>query len=230
MNQNLVIIENSILSSVLRLFFNLLYHRFSWAYDSFANFVSLGNWKKWITAILPYIHGEKVLELGFGTGILQNSLSESQIRCFGIDISKQMCKIAKNRMKGNFYEQQLANANAESLPFPKNTFDQVVSTFPSDFIIKINTLSEITRVLIPGGQLVIIPYAWIKGERWFERLAAWVFRITNQAPDEEIKGIAPTELLGFNLNLERLNLKNSSLRVILATKKDCEITKNFLNG
>jgi SAM-dependent methyltransferase len=52
-------------------------------------------------------------------------------------------------------------ARAEALPFPPSCFDTVVSTFPSEYIIEKATLAEISRVLRPGGRLVVVPAGWI---------------------------------------------------------------------
>jgi hypothetical protein len=39
-------------------------------------------------------------------------------------------------------------------------------------------------VLAPGGRFVLLPLAWITGGSPLERLAAWLFRITGQAPKQ----------------------------------------------
>ena len=68
------------------------------------------------------------------------------------------------------------------IPFTAETFNSVVATFPADYIFDPQTLYEIRRVLLPAGQMVIIPTAWITGGHLLERLAAWVFRVSGEAP------------------------------------------------
>jgi SAM-dependent methyltransferase len=70
-------------------------------------------------------------------------------------------------------------ARAEALPFPGACFDSVVSTFPSEYIIAPATLSEIRRVLRPGGRLVVVPAGWITPKdaqgKAFESVARLVY-------------------------------------------------------
>jgi len=48
--------------------FHLLYHEAAWAYDAVAAAVSLGQWRAWGAAALPFLPGPRVLELGHGPG------------------------------------------------------------------------------------------------------------------------------------------------------------------
>src|SRR5512136_2652338 len=80
-----------------RLFFHLLYHQFSWLYDFVAWLVSVGNWNKWVTSVIPYLDGPKILEIGFGPGHLQLALQQNNAMVFGIDESAHMVNIARNR-------------------------------------------------------------------------------------------------------------------------------------
>ena len=62
-----------VMQTLLRIFFQLLYHPFAWAYDLVAGLVSLGRWKSWVLCGLPLLAG-RVLEIGFGPGHLQAAL------------------------------------------------------------------------------------------------------------------------------------------------------------
>jgi SAM-dependent methyltransferase len=53
-------------------------------------------------------------------------------------------------------------AKAQALPFPDASFDSLVSTFPSEYIADPETLAELSRVLRPGGRLVIVPGGWLQ--------------------------------------------------------------------
>ena len=64
---------------ILRTFFKLLYHQFSWTYDWVASIVSLGEWQNWVSSVLPYIIGPNVLEIGFGPGHLQAARTDQPV-------------------------------------------------------------------------------------------------------------------------------------------------------
>jgi ubiquinone/menaquinone biosynthesis C-methylase UbiE len=109
------------------------------------------------------------------------ALNRDGSEAFGLDESRQMTSQAGGRLRRGKYPVRLTIGYAQNLPFPCDSFDSVAATFPSEYIFEAQTLAEIRRVLRPGGQLVIVPSAWITGQGLLERLAAWLFQATGQA-------------------------------------------------
>ncbi len=204
-----------ILSRFLRLFFGLLYHSFAWSYDLVAALVSVGQWKTWVTTTLPYLSGPRVLELGHGPGHLQARLLADVRQAFGLDESRQMGFQAYRRLKRKGLTPALTRGLAQALPFPAGTFQQVVATFPSEYISEAETLAEIYRVLAPGGEAVLLLLAWITEKRWYGRLAAWLFRVTGQAPPQwDDRFLEPLQRIGFQARAEQIQLASSRLLVL----------------
>jgi len=139
-----------IVARALQVFFRLLYHQFAWTYDFVAYIVSLGCWKDWVMTTLPYLEGPRIVELGFGPGHLQSELTRREVSVFGVDASPQMAKLTSLRMNKQGEQHHLSNAYAQQLPFPNESFDQIVATFPPEFILADSTYTEAFRVLAPG--------------------------------------------------------------------------------
>jgi ubiquinone/menaquinone biosynthesis C-methylase UbiE len=207
-----------VIAKFLRVFFYLLYRPFAWSYDFVAALVSLGQWKDWVMSTLPLLEGPRILELGFGPGHLQAALAERGFSPFGLDASPQMAKLARRRLGRKGFPAQVAIGYAQRLPLPDESFDQIVTTFPPEFILAESTFSEAQRVLTPGGELIILLTAWITGQRWLERAAAWLFRVTGQAPHWQASFLAPISKAGLQPRVERLTQKSWTVLVILAKK------------
>jgi ubiquinone/menaquinone biosynthesis C-methylase UbiE len=206
------------LSVFLRVFFKLLYHEFAWTYDWVAAAVSMGKWQDWVLAALPYLPGPRVLELGHGPGHLQVALHKRGVSPIGLDESRHMGRQAYRRIVRGGFIPLCVNGYAQFMPFQSHSIHQVVATFPSEYLTDPQTLAEVSRILIPGGELVVIPLAWITGRRPHERLAAWLFRFTNQAPEWDDRFLEPFHRAGFISRLERLSIKSSTVLVIRSIK------------
>jgi ubiquinone/menaquinone biosynthesis C-methylase UbiE len=207
-----------ILFNFLRYFFKLLYHQFAWTYNTIAWIVSLGSWQKWILSVQAFLEGPRILEIGFGPGHLLASLHQKNIQVVGMDESRQMVKLVRKRLKRQGFLAKLVRGDVVCLPFASESFDQVVMTFPSEFIVKSASISEFQRVLVKGGLAVILPLAWITGRTPWERIMAWVNRVTGEAPQWDPTILEPLKTAGFDTQWGMIEFSNSKVVVIQMRK------------
>jgi ubiquinone/menaquinone biosynthesis C-methylase UbiE len=139
-----------------------------------------------------------------------------------LDESRFMLHQARRHLKKRAFPVQLYRGYAQFLPFADGCFETVVATFPSEYILEPRTLDEVERVLVPGGRFVLLPSAWITGTRPPERLAAWLFRVTGQAPKST--GDLPAEVnarfarAGLEVRAETVVQTGSLLRILIGKK------------
>ncbi len=96
-----------------------------------------------------------VLEVAVGTG-LNLSFYPTDVQLTGIDWSKPMLDLARQRAADLGRTATLQQADAHQLPFDDASFDTVVCTFGLCAIPDhIQALAEMTRVLRPGGKLIL---------------------------------------------------------------------------
>jgi ubiquinone/menaquinone biosynthesis C-methylase UbiE len=203
----------------MRAFFYLLYQPLAWTYDGVAALVSWGRWQDWVLSVLPYLKGPRLLEIGHGPGHLQVALQTRGIQTLGLDASRQMGRQARKRLRKHELPALLVRGYAQELPFQNSSFDQIAATFPTEYIYAASTLAEISRILKPGGQLIVLPVAWITGKRLLDRGAAALFRVTRQAPEWDEKWLEPFSKAGFKTRVEMIHRKSWSAAIILAEKR-----------
>jgi ubiquinone/menaquinone biosynthesis C-methylase UbiE len=208
----------------------LLYHQLAWSYDLVATLVSAGHWKDWVLSILPDLTGDRILELGHGPGHLQSALLKQGITAVGLDKSPQMSKRAYRRIQK--LDPSLVQGDAFHLPFAKETFDRVVATFPTNYITARETLTEIFRVLQPGGGMIVVPGARLAAPRGVaERFAAGIFRLFGLSQDWTILAhnwfVVPIQKAGFEVIVERRPFKSSEIFVITGKKPDGNSNRRF---
>src|SRR5437660_353764 len=103
--------------------------------------------------------GRRILEVGVGMGADHLRFLKGRAEAVGIDLSPHSLKMTSLRAKTEGVRVSLANADAEGLPFPDNSFDMVYSwgvlmcapNMPQ-------AIREIHRVLRPAGELRIMLY------------------------------------------------------------------------
>ncbi len=99
-------------------------------------------------------HKSNALDIGCGSGILMNALSEVYDNVYGIDISEEMLDIARfKRGKDNLH---YINMNAENIRFDKK-FDLIVSRTTLHHISnKVELINKMKTLLSEGGKIVIV--------------------------------------------------------------------------
>lgn len=223
------------MKTILRFFFRLLYHQFAFTYDLVAATVSLGRWKAWVLSVLPFIQGTRILEIGHGPGHLQRALLERSLLAVGLDESPQMGHLARHNLKRflrsktdqnrrpGYTQINLTRGISQTLPFPRESFDTIVSTFPSEYIFDPKTLTEAQRVLTLGGRFIILPGATIMGRGILDRAMALLFRVTGETPPNlseilEEKSRKPMAAAGFDVQVHEVNIKSSLVFILVATR------------
>jgi ubiquinone/menaquinone biosynthesis C-methylase UbiE len=215
---------------LLRVVFRLLYHQFAFTYDLVAATVSLGRWKDWVLSVLPFIEGARVLEIGHGPGHLQRALLSRQLFTVGIDASPQMGRLARHNLKESFpsasvdyTKAKLTRGISQELPFPAESFDTLIATFPAEYIFDPRTLLEAQRVLAPGGRFVVLPGATLMGRGILDRAMAWLFRTTGQTPPNlaqllHERSREPFARASFQVQVHEVNVRSSLVLIIVARK------------
>jgi ubiquinone/menaquinone biosynthesis C-methylase UbiE len=134
--------------------FDQFYTRFAGAYDWLVKTFPV--WRNWIKSALPWIEGPNVLEVSFGTGYLLSQYAD-QFNTFGIDYNQRLAKVAQENLRKSDQKALLQIANVESLPYKTGSFDTLVNTMAfTGYPRAKSALSEMVRVLKPGGRIVMV--------------------------------------------------------------------------
>ncbi len=100
--------------------------------------------------------GCRVLDTGCGDGALAAALAGRGAEVFGVDSSQGMIAAARRRAQTQRADAHFAVAQAERLPFASENFDTVVAITVLCFIPDpAAAMAEMTRVLKPGGRLIL---------------------------------------------------------------------------
>ena len=133
-------------------------------YDGLNRVISFGidtRWRKKVIRMVLASHPDSILDIATGTGDLAIKFAErsNASKIVGLDLSEGMLEVARKKIKGTALEGTLSftKGDSEALPFPDGTFDAVTVSFGiRNFEDLDKGLSEIYRVLKPGGRFVIL--------------------------------------------------------------------------
>ena len=137
-------------------------------YDLMNDLMSLGIhrlWKRFAIELAGIKRGQKVLDLASGTGDLADKFS-GLVGPDGMvlmtDINAAMLSTGRDRMadRGNAGNLFYAQVNAETLPFPDNSFDCITIGFGLRNVThKETALKSMYQALKPGGRALILEFS-----------------------------------------------------------------------
>jgi ubiquinone/menaquinone biosynthesis C-methylase UbiE len=124
------------------------------------------------TEVLAGARGE-VLEIGGGTGLNLAHYPTGLQRLVLTEPVTPMVDRLRRRARDH-EDAEVVQAAAERLPFETASFDTVVSTLVLCTVADVEgSLSEVARVLKPGGRLLFIEHVRASGGRLCRRQARW---------------------------------------------------------
>ncbi len=148
-----------------------MFNNISGQYDFLNHFLSFGvdrNWRKRVVReIRNHFHGDtkdlRVLDVATGTGDLAIAVAGlGPAEICGIDIAASMMDIGKDKvyLRGLQNLISFEEAPAEKIPYPDGTFDAVTVAFGvRNFEDLVKGLSEMNRVMKPGGILLVLEFS-----------------------------------------------------------------------
>ncbi len=144
-----------------------MFNNIAGRYDFLNHFLSLGIdkiWRKIAIKQIASVSPKSILDVATGTGDLAIAASKSipDATIMGIDIASQMLEVGKTKVadigRDNKISFQLGDS--EALPFSDNSFDATMCAYGvRNFEHLENGLSEMHRVLQPGGKLAILEFS-----------------------------------------------------------------------
>ncbi len=144
-----------------------MFNNISGTYDFLNHFLSLGIdiiWRRMAIKELATIQPKTILDVATGTGdfAFESISILKPEKIIGVDISEGMLEVAKKKIKernlGDVFSVQLGDS--EGLNFEDSTFDAITVAFGvRNYEHLEKGLSDMLRVLKPGGKIVILEFS-----------------------------------------------------------------------
>ena len=110
------------------------------------------------------VNGQRVLDIGSGTGVLPRNMYRYGAKWVGTDISKEQIEQAKLLAEEQDMDIEFYTCRAEDISYPDNTFDVVTACqciwYPDHDILA----PKLAKILKPGGKFLILYMGWLPFE------------------------------------------------------------------
>jgi demethylmenaquinone methyltransferase/2-methoxy-6-polyprenyl-1,4-benzoquinol methylase len=164
MREEVVPYDNPALSKKQQV--ELMFDKIAFRYDLMNRLLSFGidvGWRKKMVAALRPFQPTTLLDVATGTAdvaLMMAPLKPESIT--GIDLSDEMLEIGRKKVADKNLQHliRLVRADSENLPFESNKFDAATVAFGvRNFENLEKGLSEIYRVLKPGGRFIVLEFS-----------------------------------------------------------------------
>jgi demethylmenaquinone methyltransferase/2-methoxy-6-polyprenyl-1,4-benzoquinol methylase len=145
-----------------------VFHSVAARYDLMNDLMSAGihrMWKRFTIELSGVRKGNAVLDIAGGTGDLAARFADivgAEGRVVLADINDSMLKVGRDKLLDNgvLGNLEFVQADAQSLPFPDDSFDCVTIAFGLRNVTdKDAALRSMLRVLKPGGRLLVLEFS-----------------------------------------------------------------------
>lgn len=191
-----------------------MFDRIAGIYDRLNTVMTAGlhhQWRRRAAELAALRSGDRALDVATGTGDLALELAERVApdgQVVGVDFAERMLELA--RAKAGALAVRFEAANALSLPFADDQFDAATVGFGArNFADLERGLSEMARVVRPGGRVVVLEITTPRRrplstffELWFDRAVPALGRLAGDAqayeylPSSVRRFPGPEELAG----------------------------------
>jgi|GEM_PF-422135 len=181
--------------------------------------------------MLSPVAGERILEIGCGTGHLLSRIAESvgeEGRVYGIDISQEMLRLTELVVEAKKLSSrvELVRGDAVSLPFDDDMMDAVILCFTLELFDSAEipqVLAECKRILRPNGRLVVAALSKAGKPPLVAKAFEWTHRhFPNFMDCRPIHLERAVEDAGFSIGADRLEYSWMPVEIILAHKPSGE--------
>ncbi len=143
-----------------------MFNNIAGRYDFLNHFLSMGidkGWRKKAIAEVVEIRPDAVLDVATGTGDMAIATATIHpCKIMGVDIADQMLEIGRKKISAKKLQDNitLQTGDSEQMPFADKSFDAVMCAYGVRNFEHLEAgLSEMSRVLRPGGKVVILEFS-----------------------------------------------------------------------
>jgi demethylmenaquinone methyltransferase / 2-methoxy-6-polyprenyl-1,4-benzoquinol methylase len=195
-----------------------MFDNISHRYDFLNHLLSMGidiRWRKKGIGLLKSVHPKHILDVATGTADFAiEALSLNPEKIIGIDISQGMLQKGREKIQRLKVQDkiELLTGDSEDIAFPDNKFDSVIVAFGvRNFENLEKGLSEMLRVMKPGGMAIIIEFS--KPDRfpykqvynlYFKYLLPMIGRVFSK--DKSAYSYLPASVMAFPEGYEFLEI------------------------
>lgn len=189
-------------------------------YDEFFLPALFQEWTSRVVQAAQIEQGQRILDVACGTGVLTLAAAECvgpDGSAVGLDINEGMLAVARKKANGISWR----HGQAESLPFPDQSFDAVVSQFGLMFFDdRRAAIQEMVRVLRPGGKIAVAVWDSLENTSGYAAVTILLNRLFGEQVAEALrapymlgdKQILSSLFSGLGLSEVRINTQAGTAR------------------
>ncbi len=113
----------------------------------------------WRRRLWDKVEGDRILEIGVGTGLNYPYWGDGHRHITAIDLSEKMLRPARIHAEGSGFDVTIIQMDVQELTFADNTFDTVLGSFLFCSVPDpLKGLREVRRVCRSGGKVVLLEH------------------------------------------------------------------------